>query len=83
MKGSLTLKQSAISAVCLAVISWNVSAELDSGYEQAKKVSGLCPSNHDQPDAWNFAVCNCTSYVAYRLNLSGVQFTNQYGGVAK
>ncbi|QQR77987.1 MAG: CHAP domain-containing protein [Candidatus Moraniibacteriota bacterium] len=65
------------------MISWNVSAELDSGYEQAKKVSGLCPSNHDQPDAWNFAVCNCTSYVAYRLNLSGVQFTNQYGGVAK
>jgi surface antigen len=71
----------------LMFFSWGVLADLDSGYEQAKKISGLCsdPGVKDQmPDAWRFAACNCTSYVAYRLNLNGVKdFNNQYGGVPK
>ena len=29
-------------------------------------------------DSWNFYKCECTSYVASRLNRRGVPFTNQY-----
>ena len=69
--------------VCLALLSGNALAELDAGYERTKKVDGSCPSVKDQTDAWSFAACNCTSYVAYRLNLNGVPFTNTYDGNGK
>lgn len=29
-------------------------------------------------DKWGFAQCNCTSYVAYRINLNGFRFHNQF-----
>ena len=83
MKSFLTKRiQSTLAVVCLALIAWNVSAELDMGYEQTKKVGGLCPDiwtkEGKYDGSWGFAACNCTSYVAYRLNLNGVQFTNTY-----
>lgn len=50
------------------------TAEVDSGYEAANNIDGTCPTNaNKQPDAWGFAACNCTSYVAYRLNWNNVQ----------
>lgn len=30
-------------------------------------------------DQWGFAQCNCTSYVANRINMTGIAFTNTYG----
>ncbi len=34
-------------------------------------------------DRWNFAQCNCTSYVAHRLNLAGLKFSNSSFGVSR
>ena len=34
-------------------------------------------------DRWSFAQCNCTSYVAYRLNLAGLKFSNSSFGVSR
>ncbi len=31
-------------------------------------------------DKWNFAQCNCTSYVANRVNMNGFVFQNQFRG---
>lgn len=31
-------------------------------------------------DKWNFAQCNCTSYVANRINMNGIAFSNSYRG---
>jgi len=31
-------------------------------------------------DKWNFAQCNCTSYVANRINMNGFIFQNQFRG---
>jgi surface antigen len=70
----------------LVVFCESSEADVDSGYESSKRVSGTCPDGSvmNKTDAWNFAACNCTSYVAYRLNLNGVKdFNNQYGGVLK
>jgi surface antigen len=56
-------------------------------YEDEKGWSTVCPSGfNSMPDSWNFATCNCTSYVAWRLNRqwqsiapdNGIRFTNQY-----
>lgn len=65
-----------------------VHAAVDNGYEVSNNIAGTCPVNKDvQPDAWGFAACNCTSYVAYRLNLNnvrlngnGVLFKNDWTG---
>ena len=43
--------------------------------------AGECPSPSGgglRVDPWNFYKCECTSYVASRLNRRGVPFTNQY-----
>ena len=76
MKSSLTMKQSIFSVVCLGFLSGNVFAELDMGYEQTKKVGDLCPDvwtrDGKYDGSWGFAACNCTSYVAYRLNSNGL-----------
>jgi CHAP domain len=42
---------------------------------------GECPNpsgGNMVVDPWNFYKCECTSYVASRLNRRGVPFTNQY-----
>lgn len=65
--------------VCLVLIVGNVAhAAVDDGYEAANQVSGTCPQNADTTDKWKFAACNCTSYVAYRLNMNGFKFDNQF-----
>ncbi|MCA9365133.1 MAG: hypothetical protein KC736_04530 [Candidatus Moranbacteria bacterium] len=44
-------------------------AATHSGYESAKRSeSGDCPNVGQVPDRWNFITCNCTSYVAYKIN---------------
>ncbi len=48
-------------------------AEVDAGYEGANEVPGTCPSHYNETDAWGFAGCNCTSYVAYRLRINNVR----------
>ncbi len=70
---SLTIKVPVLLLI-LTLFPFSVYAEVDSGYETANNISGICPTNADmQPDAWGFAACNCTSYVAYRLNLNNVR----------
>ena len=85
MNSFLTSRTSALVLSVMSALFAKVTlADVDNGYENAKGISGICPTNKDvTPDSWNFAACNCTSYVAYRLNLNGLQFTNQYGGVPK
>lgn len=47
---------------------WSVATTVDSGYESAKDVSGTCSTNANDNDRWGFSACNCTSYVAYKIN---------------
>lgn len=71
----------------LALVATLVYAAVDQGYENAKRASGqsnpTCPTNHGLTDVWGFFTCECTSYVAYRLNLNdvrhnGVLFKNSW-----
>jgi surface antigen len=48
--------------------------------------SGACPNpagGNGVVDSWNFYQCECTSYVADKLNETGIPFTNQYLGIAR
>lgn len=74
----------------LTVVALAAYATGDAGYEAAKRPSGssnpTCPSGGDLVDSWGFIICNCTSYVAYRLRLndvkhSGTLFHNTRWGV--
>lgn len=53
-----------------------VYADVDAGYEAAKG-SGQCPANAGVDGPWGFSLCNCTSYVAYRLRLNNVKRDNE------
>lgn len=65
-----------------------VFAATHAEYEAEKGPAALCPTPGSQvlADNWNFIACNCTSYVAWRLNehwksiapSSDIRFTNQY-----
>lgn len=72
--------------VLLIFVQLTAYAEVDAGYEAANNVPGTCPDNYNETDAWGFASCNCTSYVAYRLRLNDVKrnsvlFSNTGWGV--
>ena len=63
----------------------HVFAETNAEYEAAKGYSTSCPDVGEVPDSWNFFTCNCTSYVAWRLNkdwddipYNDIDFVNQY-----
>lgn len=70
------------AALLLFFLPW-VHAQVDQGYEDAKRAPGqsnpTCPTSPNLADSWGFTVstCECTSYVAYRLNLNEVK----HGGV--
>lgn len=69
--------------IYFANVEFILAIELDKGYELLKGVVGTCPDVINKTDARGFAACNCTSYVAYRLNLNRVNFSNWYGQVDK
>lgn len=56
-------------------------ADVDAGYEAAKRPSGsynpTCPKDYDLSDSWGFYTCECTSYVAYRLRLNDVRLDGE------
>jgi surface antigen len=45
-------------------------------YPQSYKDAGL----DGAVDRWNFYTCNCTSFVAWRLEQNGIAFSNKYKG---
>lgn len=60
-----------VFVVLLPVIfSSSVLASIDPGYEAVKKSNenSNCPSIGEVGDRWLFVTCNCTSYVAYKIN---------------
>lgn len=82
MKEKGSLKKCGLFVVLLLSFS-TAYAEVDAGYEAAKRPSGwynpTCPKDYDSSDSWGFFTCECTSYVAYRLNLNGVLFSDSWG----
>jgi surface antigen len=69
--------------VALSVLLMSSAAIADYPYSQVCPSGGKISSKdffkiegNYWVDQWKFAQCNCTSYVAYRLNLSGIKFDN-------
>ena len=61
--------------LCTSALAYNTGDDYPQEYKAVAKNS--------QYDKWNFAVRNCTSFVAWCLNSrNNVSFTNQYGGVS-
>ncbi len=70
-----------VMAGLLAVFSLN-SAYAAHNSEYVSAIGGTCPSAGVYvDDQWNFYRCECTSYVAWKLNNDGINFHNQYKGV--
>ena len=72
------------SSVCPKGPDGNPGGKISGGYWVPKKLD----SNGNDigsywADRWNFAQCNCTSYVAHRLNLAGLKFSNSSFGVSR
>lgn len=57
-------------AIVASLWVFSSHAAVDLGYEAVKKVNGNlnCPSIGQIEDRWYFYTCNCTSYVAYKIN---------------
>ena len=76
--------------VCIIISTDNVIAYAYStgdDYPYRTKCLGchtINNSNHSDIDPWNFYYRQCTSFVAWCLNSRNkINFTNQYGGVAR
>ncbi len=65
------------ASVCPNGPDGNPGAKINGGYWVPKQ---LDQNGNDigsyWADKWSFAQCNCTSYVAHRLNLAGLKFSN-------
>jgi surface antigen len=69
VKGSLKI----CGLLVVVPLSFSIAhADVDAGYEAANG-NGQCPLNGNDHGPWGFALCNCTSYVAYRLRLNNVR----------
>ncbi|KAK7186882.1 hypothetical protein DPSP01_007066 [Paraphaeosphaeria sporulosa] len=81
MKLSFTVILSAIAAVTSALPTDEGFAARSELVTRANDYpySGKCNGNGGV-DPWKFYRCQCTSFVAYRLNKAGVKFTNNYKG---
>lgn len=63
------------SSVCPKGPDGNPGAKINGGYWNTEKGYFV--------DKWGFAQCNCTSYVAHRLNLAGLKFSNSSFGITR
>ena len=67
-----------ITIVLLCTFSFNAYAE------NTYKYKDVCPNpagGNEYVDDWGFYKCECTSYVAFKLNEAGIPFRNHYKGV--
>ena len=65
-----------ISLVVLSIIICAGLSYAGDTYNYKKDCPAAGPKNI--PDKWNFYKCECTSYVADKLNEDGVKFSNSY-----
>jgi len=63
--------------VCPTGPDGNPGGQINGGYWIPQNVQG---TGNFWADKWGFAQCNCTSYVAHRLNLAGLKFSNSSFG---
>ena len=75
-------------AYCLMLLILSVSCGVTFAEENADdrySYRNVCPApagGNMVADKWNFYQCDCTSYVADRLNKAGIDFNNSYKKVA-
>ncbi len=66
-----------VVAVLLCILPFNAYAE------NTYKYKDVCPDpagGNMKVDDWSFYKCECTSYVAFKLNEDGISFHNHYNG---
>lgn len=68
------------ASVCPTGPDGNPGAKINGGYWVPQNPQG---TGNFWADKWGFAQCNCTSYVAHRLNLAGLKFSNSSFGVPR
>lgn len=72
----MKIKRLGMIALILVLFSGTVSAAILPDYEAEKGWVASCPGVGEQQDTWRFFTCNCTSYVAWRLNQEWRSITN-------